>query len=100
MSTISIPATRRDHGVAADRARRRYLRIGAQGAYGMSHITGLLDPEARATLDAVLAKWAAPEMCDPDDPSPTVDGDPDAHAKRADQRSQPQRNHDALNAGF
>ena len=32
----------------------------------MSKINGLLDPEARATLDAVLAKWGAPGMCNPD----------------------------------
>ncbi len=51
----------------AERARRRHLTIGRQGADGMSEIRGLLDPEARATLDAVLAKWAAPGMCNPDD---------------------------------
>jgi hypothetical protein len=47
----------------ADRARRRGLTIGNQEADGMSKISGLLDPEARATIDAVLAKWAAPGMC-------------------------------------
>ena len=50
----------------ADRARRRHLTLGKQSADGMSKINGLLDPEARATLDAVLAKWAAPGMCNPD----------------------------------
>ena len=66
----------------AERARRRYLTVGRQGADGMSKISGLLDPEARATLDAVLAKWAAPGMCNPDDQSPCVDGEPDAQAER------------------
>ena len=33
----------------------------------MSKISGLLDPEARATLDAVFAKWAAAGTCNPDD---------------------------------
>ena len=50
----------------ADRARKRFLTIGRQGRDGMSEIRGRLDPEARATLDAVLAKWASPGMCNPD----------------------------------
>jgi hypothetical protein len=52
-----------------DRARRRGFTIGKQQADGMSEVRGLLDPEARATLDAVLAKQAAPGMCNPDDDS-------------------------------
>jgi len=79
-----------------DRARRRGVVIGRQGSDGMSPIKGLLDPEARATLDAVLAKWAAPGMGNPDDPSPCVDGDPDEAAKASDTRTPAQRNHDAL----
>jgi Domain of unknown function (DUF222) len=59
-----------------DRARRRHLSIGKQLGDGMSPITGLLDPEARATLDAVFAKLAAPGMCNPDDQTPCVDGQP------------------------
>ena len=82
----------------AERAGRRYLTIGGQDADGMSQIQGLLDPQARATLDAVLAKWAAPGMCNPDDPSPSVDGEPDEPTQRGDLRSPPQRNHDALTA--
>jgi hypothetical protein len=81
-----------------DRARRRHLCLGAQGPDGMTPIRGLLDPEARATLDAVLAKWAAPGMCNPEDPTPTVDTDPSPTTVAADRRSQPQRNHDALKA--
>lgn len=42
-----------------DRARRPHLIIGKQDADGMSKISGLIDPKARATLDAVFAKWAA-----------------------------------------
>ena len=37
-----------------DRARRRHLTLGKQEADGMSKISGLLDPEARATFDARL----------------------------------------------
>jgi hypothetical protein len=82
-----------------DRARRRHLIIGKQEADGMSKISGLLDPEARATIDAVLAKSAAPGMCNPDDESPCVDGKPSEAHIQNDQRSPAQRNHDALNAG-
>jgi hypothetical protein len=82
----------------ADRARRRGLVIGNQQADGMSRISGQLDPEARATLDAVLSKWAAPGMCNPDDEAPCVDGKPSQAHIDNDQRSPAQRNHDALNA--
>jgi Domain of unknown function (DUF222) len=58
----------------------------------------LLDPEARATLDAVLAKLTAPGMCNPDDESPCVDGEPSEAAVHVDTRSQNQRNHDGLTA--
>ncbi len=81
-----------------DRARRRHVTIHNQGIDGMSKISGLLDPELRATLDAVFAKLAAPGMCNPDDDTPCVDGDPSTEAKSADTRNQSQRNHDALKA--
>ena len=82
----------------ADRARRRYLTIDKQDAGGMSRFHGLLDPEARATLDAVLAKLAAPGMCNPDDEALCVDGEPTDAAVQGDARSPGQRNHDALKA--
>jgi len=82
----------------ADRARKRYLHIGTQGRDGMSKLHGLVDPEARATLEAVLAKWAAPGMCNPADQSPCVTGTPGQTAIDADTRSVGQRNHDALTA--
>ncbi|GKT28816.1 HNH endonuclease, partial [Aduncisulcus paluster] len=59
-----------------DRSRRRGLSIGQQGFDGMSPISGLLDPETRAYLDAVFTKLAAPGMCNPNDQSPQVDGEP------------------------
>ena len=83
-----------------DRARRRGVTIGRQGEDGMSPISGYLIPEARAGLNAVLSKWAAPGMCNPADKSPTVDGSPSEEAIQADTRSRGQRNHDALNAGY
>jgi Domain of unknown function (DUF222) len=82
----------------AARARRRYLRIDTQGVDGMSRIHGLPDPEARATVDAVFAKLAAPGACNPDDDAPCVDGEPDQDTAQRDLRSQGQRNHDALTA--
>jgi hypothetical protein len=82
----------------AERARRRSFTIGKQGSDGMSKAHGLLDPEARATIEAVFAKLAAPGMCNPDDESPCVDGEPSQQAVHGDMRSQAQRNHDALKA--
>ena len=82
----------------ADRARRRALTTGKQQADGMSKISGTLDPEPRATIDAVLAKWASLGMCHPDDDSPCVDGQPSQAAIQGDTRSPAQRNHDALKA--
>src|SRR5262249_37667354 len=83
-----------------DRTRRRGITIGRQGGDGMSRVSGYLTAEARAGLDAVLSKWAAPGMCDPADELPTVDGRPCEEAIKADSRSPAQRNHDAMNAGF
>jgi hypothetical protein len=82
----------------AERARRRYLTIDKQGVDGMSRIHGLLDPQARATIDAVFAKLAAPGMCNPDDEAPCVDGAPSDALVKGDARSPGQRNHDALTA--
>jgi hypothetical protein len=82
----------------ADRARRRYLVLGKQQTDGMSELRGLLDPEGRAAVEAVFAKWAAPGMCNPDDEAPCVDGDPSAEAMNGDTRSGGQRHHDALKA--
>ena len=53
-----------------DRAHRRGITIGKQDLDGMSAITGYLTPEARATIDAVFAKLAAPGMCNPADRIP------------------------------
>jgi hypothetical protein len=79
-----------------DRARRRGLTLGPQGPDGMSRLSGWLNPELRAGLDAVLAKWAAPGMCNPADNDPTVEGAPAHQAINTDTRTTAQRNHDAL----
>src|SRR5262249_18322314 len=56
------------------------------------------NPQLRAGLDAVLAKWAAPGMCNPADEDPTVAGTPTPASIDGDARSAAQRNHDALTA--
>ena len=62
----------------------------------MSELRGWLTPEARATLEAVWAKLAAPGMCNPDDDTPCIDGAPSQEAIDRDARSPGQRHHDAL----
>ncbi|VBA37503.1 hypothetical protein LAUMK13_01668 [Mycobacterium innocens] len=56
------------------RARRHGITLGNKDVDGMSRISGYLTPEARATLEAVWAKLAAPGMCNPAEESPYVDG--------------------------
>ena len=79
-----------------DRAKRRGITIGKQDIDGMSPISGYLTPEARATLDAVFAKLAAPGMCNSADDQPCISGTPSEAAIQGDTRSLGQRNHDAL----
>src|SRR6478736_5899398 len=82
------------------RAARRGVALGPQQADGMSKLNGWIDPEARAYLEALLAKAARPGMCNPADPVPVVDGDPDPMAAATDLRTTGQRNHDALKASW
>ena len=62
----------------------------------MTPISGWLNPEARATIDAVFAKLAAPGMCNAADDEPCLSGTPSQAAIQADTRSLGQRQHDAL----
>ena len=80
----------------ADRAKRRGVTIGRQDLDGMSPISGYLTPEARATIDAVFAKLAAPGMCNSADDQPCISGTPSQATIQGDTRSAAQRNHDAL----
>ncbi len=79
----------------AERARKRGLTVSQQRPDGMSDLQGTLTPEARAYLDAVLDKYAAPGMCNPADPQPCVSGAPSAEQIASDTRSPAQRRHDA-----
>ena len=81
-----------------DRARRRGITVGPQGPDGMSRLRGWLTPELRAGLEAAMAKWAAPGMCNPADDTPTVTGTPAQQVIDGDARSSAQRHHDALGA--
>jgi Domain of unknown function (DUF222)/HNH endonuclease len=83
-----------------DRARRRGLTLGKQEIDGMSRLSGWLTPEARATLEAVLAKLAAPGVANPFDTQPVLDTTPSEEAIHHDTRSPAQRNHDGLHASL
>ncbi|OBI41252.1 HNH endonuclease signature motif containing protein, partial [Mycobacterium sp. E796] len=84
----------------AERARKRGITLGQQDFDGMSRITGLITPELRAAIEAMLAKLAAPGTANPEDENPIIDATPDEDAARRDTRSQAQRNHDAFLAGL
>ena len=74
-----------------DRARRRGLNLGPQGPDGMSRLTGWVDPEARAYVEAVNAA-VRPGRHQPDS---------DEHQEvQPDPRSAPQRLHDAVKLGL
>ncbi|MFN8067653.1 MAG: HNH endonuclease signature motif containing protein [Mycolicibacterium insubricum] len=85
-------------GDFADRARqhKRGLTLGPQHRDGTSTLSGILTPEARATLEPLLAKLAAPGMCNNADEHPCVSGTPTEEQIRGDERTGKQRNHDAL----
>jgi len=82
----------------ADRARQRGFTWCGQRPDGMSLGKLIATPELRANLDAWLARFAAPGMCNPDDPTPCVHGQPGEESANTDARSPAQRQHDALNA--
>ncbi|CCK62144.1 Conserved protein of unknown function, possible maturase [Mycobacterium canettii CIPT 140070017] len=82
----------------AGRARQRGFTWQAQRSDGMGIGKLIASPELRANLDAWLARFAAPGMCNPDDQTPCVADNPPKDATSSDTRSPAQRQHDALNA--
>lgn len=83
----------------SDRARKRgFTWCGKQGPDGMSIGRLIATPELRAMLEAWMAKYAAPGMCNPDDQSPIVTGQPGQDVIDRDARGHAQRQHDALAA--
>ncbi|WP_055405375.1 MULTISPECIES: HNH endonuclease signature motif containing protein [unclassified Mycobacterium] len=81
-----------------DRARQRGFSWAAQRPDGMSVGKLVASPELRANLDAWLARFAAPGMCNPDDEKPYIEGEPGDQSASGDTRSHAQRQHDAINA--
>jgi hypothetical protein len=79
-----------------ERQSHRGLRLGRQGMDGLSTLSGKITPELRATLEPILAKLAAPGMCNAADEHPCVSGTPTEEQIRHDDRRPDQRNHDAL----
>ncbi|OMC13902.1 HNH endonuclease signature motif containing protein [Mycobacterium sp. SP-6446] len=82
----------------SDRARQRGFTWCGQRSDGMSLGKLVASPELRANLDAWLARFAAPGMCNPDDQTPCVEGEPPEESAASDPRNHAQRQHDALNA--
>jgi hypothetical protein len=80
------------------RARHRGFAWCGQRADGMSIGKLVASPELRANLDAWLARFAAPGMCNPDDEVACTDGVPSEESASRDLRSTAQRQHDAINA--
>ena len=82
----------------AHRSRQRGFTWGRQRPDGMSEGRLIATPELRATVDALLAKFAAPGRCNPADAVPCVAGEPAPEVAERDRRTHAQRQHDALGA--
>lgn len=80
----------------AERARKRGVSRGRQGRDAMTTLIGELTPEAWGVWEAIFAKYAAPGMCNPDDPEPCTSGTPSQTQIDNDHRSLAQRQHDAM----
>lgn len=81
-----------------EHARKRGITLGNQELDGMSRLSGWIDPELRATLDAIFVKLAGPGYCNPDDSDRCVDRTPSQAQIAGDTRTTAQRTHDALKA--
>jgi hypothetical protein len=79
-------------------AQRGFQWCGRQRPDGMSIARLVATPELRAGLEALFATLAAPGMCNPEDQTPTVNGDPNPEVAARDHRLMAQRQHDALGA--
>ncbi len=79
-----------------ERARTRGVTKGKQRRDAMTDLAARLTPEAWAVFEVLFAKYAAPGMCNPDDPEPCISGTPTQAQIDNDHRSLAQRQHDAL----
>ncbi|MEB3068095.1 HNH endonuclease signature motif containing protein [[Mycobacterium] vasticus] len=82
------------------RQAQRGLRLGPQRADGLSRLSGTISPELRAVFEPVLAKLAAPGMCNAADEQPCVSGTPSQEQIQHDHRTRDQRQHDGLLAAL
>ncbi|WP_156434489.1 HNH endonuclease signature motif containing protein, partial [Mycobacterium sp. IS-1590] len=80
----------------AERARKRGVAKAKQRSDAMIDLSGTLTPEAWAVWEVIFAKYAAPGMCNPDDPEPCTSGTPTQAQIDNDHRSLAQRQHDAM----
>ncbi|MEW5809300.1 MAG: DUF222 domain-containing protein [Actinomycetota bacterium] len=80
----------------AERVRKRGLNKSPQRRDGMTQWRADLTPEAAAVWEAIFARYAAPGMCNPDDPEPCTSGTPTQAQIDNDHRSLAHRQHDAL----
>jgi hypothetical protein len=79
-----------------ERMRRREVIIGSQRRDRTVPMSATLTPEAAALLEVLLAKYAAPGMCHPEQEVPCVSGTPSQAQIDSDARTVGQRRHDAL----
>ncbi|BCI53571.1 HNH endonuclease [Mycolicibacterium litorale] len=79
-----------------ERARKRGVNKHKQRDDAMVDLSATLTPEAWAVWEVIFAKYAAPGMCNPDDPEPCTSGTPSQAQIDNDHRSLAQRQHDAL----
>lgn len=79
-----------------ERARKRGVTTHKQRDDKMVDLTATLTPEAWAVWEVIFAKYAAPGMCNPDDPEPCTSGTPSQIQIDNDHRSLAQRQHDAM----
>ena len=79
-----------------ERHRRRGATMGKQRHDAMTELTATLTPESRAVWEVLLAKYAAPGMCNPADDQPCLSGTPSQAQIDADTRTLAQRQHDAI----
>jgi hypothetical protein len=79
-----------------ERARKRHFTTTAQGRDAMTAASANFTPEAWAVWEVLLAKYAAPGMCNPADDEPCTTGTPSQAQIDNDHRSVAQRQHDAM----
>ncbi len=79
-----------------ERAPKRSVSKHPQRDDGMVDLSATLTPEAWAVWEVIFAKYAAPGMCNPEDPEPCTSGTPSQAQIDNDHRSLAQRQHDAM----